>query len=144
MKDGHVQQSGRPEQLFERPENTFVGYFIGSPPINLFNVDVKGDSLNCPALALTGLPRGDLEQGALQIGIRPEHLSFSDISETSAISMVEACENLGIEQIVSLRAPNGELFKVKSRLRQKIDVGSKLAVSVAHKDVLVFQDGVLT
>lgn len=144
MKDGRVQQSGRPEQLFERPENTFVGYFIGSPPINLFNVDVKGDSLNCPALALTDLPRGDLEPGALQIGIRPEHLSFSDPSESSAVAMVEACENLGIDRIVSLRAVNGELFKVKSRLRQKIDVGSKLGVSVAHKDVLVFQDGVLT
>jgi len=143
MKDGRVQQSGRPEQLFERPENTFVGYFIGSPPINLFNVDINGDSLNCPALALKDIPRGDLEPGALQIGIRPEHLSFSDLSETSVASMVEACENLGIEQIVSLRAPNGEHFKVKSRLRKKIEIGSKLAVSVAQKDVLVFQDGVL-
>ena len=141
MKDGRVQQSGRPEKLFERPENTFVGYFIGSPPINLFNVDVQGDSLACPALALSGIPRGGLQPAALQIGIRPEHLRFSEPTEKSAVATVEAYENLGIEQIVSLRANNGELFKVKSRLRQKIVVGSKLAVSVAQKDVLVFQDG---
>lgn len=144
MKDGRVQQSGRPEQLFERPENTFVGYFIGSPPINLFNVDVQGDSLNCPALALTDVPIGQFEPSALQIGIRPEHIRFSDPTETRAVAIVEAFENLGIEQIVSLRAANGEHFKVKSRLRKKIDVGSKLAVSVVPKNILVFQDGKLT
>lgn len=144
MKDGCVQQSGSPEQLFERPQNTFVGYFIGSPAINLFNVDVQGNSLNCPALALTDIPRGDLEPGALQIGIRPEHLSFCEATETSAVAMVETFENLGIDQLVSLRAANGELFKVKSRQRTKFQVGTKLAVSVKPKDVLVFQDGVLT
>ncbi|MBO6777190.1 MAG: TOBE domain-containing protein [Marinibacterium sp.] len=58
--------------------------------------------------------------------------------------MVETFENLGIDQIVSLRAANGELFKVKSRQRTKFQVGTKLAVSVKPKDVLVFQDGVLT
>ena len=80
----------------------------------------------------------------MQIGVRPEHINFSDPALTSAVAVVEACENLGIDQIVSLRAANGEFFKVKSRVRQKFDVGSKLAVSVAQKDVLVFQDGVLT
>ncbi|MDC0738319.1 ABC transporter ATP-binding protein [Cognatishimia sp. SS12] len=143
MKDGRVQQSGRPEQLFERPENTFVGYFIGSPPINLFDVDVQHDNLHCPALALTGLRRGSFEEGALKIGVRPEHIRVTEPKGTGATAMVEACENLGIEQILSLRAANGELFKVKSRLRQKIAVGRPLAVSVAEKDVLVFQDGKL-
>ncbi len=143
MKDGRVQQSGRPEQLFERPENTFVGYFIGSPPINLFNVDVRNDSLVCPALDLSDIPRGQLQPGSLQIGVRPEHLSFSDPTDDGALATVEACEDLGIDKILSLRAANGESFKVKSRARQKIDIGRKLAISVAAKDVLVFQDGKL-
>ncbi|MBO6507122.1 MAG: ABC transporter ATP-binding protein [Roseibium sp.] len=144
MKDGRVQQSGRPEQLFERPENTFVGYFIGSPPINLFNADVHDDSLGCPALSLSGIPRRQLELGSLQIGIRPEHIVLSEPKDANAVAMVEECKNLGIDQIVSLRAANGELFKVKSRLRQKIEVGSRLSVSVAQENVLVFQDGRLT
>ena len=143
MKDGKVQQSGNPEQLFSRPQNTFVGYFIGSPPINLFNVDIQGDTLSCPALALTNIPGKPSAQGELQIGIRPEHLSFSEPTDGSSLAQVESCENLGIEQVVSLRAATGEPFKVKSRLKQTFAVGSKLAVSVVPKDVLVFRDGQL-
>ena len=143
MKDGKMQQSGRPQQLFSRPENTFVGYFIGSPPINLFNVDIQGDTLACPALALADIPRKQAEHGELQIGIRPEHLRFCEPTENSTLAQVESCENLGIEQVVSLRAATGEPFKVKSRLKQKFHVGSKLAVSVVPKDVLVFRDGQL-
>ena len=143
MKDGKVQQSGHPEQLFSRPQNTFVGYFIGSPPINLFNVDIQGDTLSCPALALTNIPGKPSAQGELQIGIRPEHLSFSEPTDGSSLAQVESCENLGIEQVVSLRAATGEPFKVKSRLKQTFAVGSKLAVSVVPKDVLVFRDGQL-
>ena len=144
MKDGRVLQSGRPEQLFERPENTFVGYFIGSPPINLFNVSVQGETLECPALALTGIPRGGLASAALQVGVRPEHLAIAEQHGAGAVAIVEACENLGIDQIVTLRAENGEAFKVKSRLREKITVGSAMSVTVADKDVLLFQDGQLT
>ena len=143
MKDGKVQQSGNPEQLFSRPQNTFVGYFIGSPPINLFNVDIQGDTLSCPALALTNIPGKPSAQGELQIGIRPEHLSFSEPTDGSSLAQVESCENLGIEQVVSLRAATGEPFKVKSRLKQTFAVGSKLAVSVVPKDVLVSRDGQL-
>lgn len=143
MEDGRVQQSGRPEQLFQRPKNTFVGYFIGSPPINLFEADIQGEKITCPALSLTDIPSGQLKPGALQIGIRPEHLRFSEPSETSALAMVEAFETLGVEKIISLRATTGELFKVKARLRNKVTVGTTLAVSVAPKDVLIFQNGML-
>jgi len=144
ITDGHVQQSGRPEQLFERPNNTFVGYFIGSPPINLFDADIQGEKVTCPALLIKDIPRGQLKPGALQIGIRPEHLRFCEPSETSAVAIVEAFETLGIEQIISVRATTGERFKVKARLRNKVTVGATLAVSVAPKDVLVFQNGILT
>ena len=143
MKDGQVQQAGRPEQLFERPENTFVGYFIGSPPINLFSAAVSGGNVACPALGLSNISGSHAAEGEVQIGIRPEHLSFCAPSDGNPLATVEAFENLGIEQIVSLRAENGETFKVKSRLREKVAVGSKLAVSVGAKDVLVFDDGQL-
>ena len=144
MEDGRVQQSGRPEQLFERPKNTFVGYFIGSPPINLFNAHVHPDSIECPALSLSGIPRKQLALGSLQIGIRPEHIMLFEPAASDDFAIVEDCKNLGIDRIISLRAANGELFKVKSRLRQKIEIGDRLSVSVAKENVLVFQDGGLT
>ena len=36
MSEGEVVQTGSPKELFERPNTTFVGYFIGSPAMNLF------------------------------------------------------------------------------------------------------------
>src|ERR1700689_3334960 len=42
MKDGRVLQVASPAQLFERPEHTFVGYFIGSPGMNLIAAEVDG------------------------------------------------------------------------------------------------------
>jgi hypothetical protein len=44
MYDGRVVQIGTPEELFETPEHTFVGYFIGSPGMNLLDAKVEGAS----------------------------------------------------------------------------------------------------
>jgi hypothetical protein len=43
MYEGEVVQIGTPEELFERPEHTFVGYFIGSPGMNLAAAEVSGN-----------------------------------------------------------------------------------------------------
>ena len=40
MSEGEVVQTGTPKDLFERPNTTFVGYFIGSPAMNLFETEV--------------------------------------------------------------------------------------------------------
>jgi glycerol transport system ATP-binding protein len=42
MYDGRVVQIGTPEELFESPAHTFVGYFIGSPGMNLLDANVQG------------------------------------------------------------------------------------------------------
>ena len=42
MHDGDVVQTGTPEELFERPDHTFVGYFIGSPGMNVLPAEIRG------------------------------------------------------------------------------------------------------
>lgn len=44
MYDGRVVQIGTPQELFERPAHTFVGYFIGSPGMNLFDAQIAGNA----------------------------------------------------------------------------------------------------
>jgi glycerol transport system ATP-binding protein len=48
MYDGRVVQIGTPEELFETPEHTFVGYFIGSPGMNLLDAKVEGSAAQSP------------------------------------------------------------------------------------------------
>jgi glycerol transport system ATP-binding protein len=87
MQDGQVLQRGTPEQLFRRPAHTYVGYFIGSPGMNILPCELAGDAgavrarIGDHAVDLGGL--GGLAGqvgagaagGALELGIRPEHVA---------------------------------------------------------------------
>ncbi len=76
MYEGEVVQVGRPDELFERPAHTFVGYFIGSPGMNILPAEVSGDRATVEGHELAlGAAYGRLPQGGkIEIGIRPEFL----------------------------------------------------------------------
>jgi glycerol transport system ATP-binding protein len=77
MHDGRVVQMGTPQDLFEVPAHTFVGYFIGSPGMNLLDARVDGDRA---LVGDTSLPLGGryaAPAGRVQIGIRPEFVTLS-------------------------------------------------------------------
>ena len=70
MKDGVVQQIGRPQEVYDDPINLFVSKFLGTPPINVFEGRVKGGRLfigDEAVLDVPGAPDGDV-----WVGIRPE------------------------------------------------------------------------
>ncbi len=79
MKDGEIVQIGTPVELFERPQHTFVGHFIGSPGMNILPCEVKGGralfagaEVDAPNAALW---RGN--GGSLELGVRPEFVAFA-------------------------------------------------------------------
>jgi glycerol transport system ATP-binding protein len=74
MHDGGVVQTGTPEELFECPEHTFVGHFIGSPGMNVLPARIEGDRAMVEGHAVA-LPRAfaPLPAGVnAEIGVRPE------------------------------------------------------------------------
>lgn len=74
MYEGRVVQMGTPEELFETPAHTFVGYFIGSPGMNFLDVEVRGAHAFLPGGGVVELAGQYAPQaGRVQIGIRPEH-----------------------------------------------------------------------
>jgi multiple sugar transport system ATP-binding protein len=75
LRDGHVEQQGRPLDLYDRPVNTFVGGFIGSPAMNLLNgtPTPQGFALNDGTL-LRLAPPDAVPMGRLTLGVRPEYL----------------------------------------------------------------------
>ena len=73
MYDGRVVQMGTPEELFETPAHTFVGYFIGSPGMNLLDAEVRGNTAMVAGQSVAlGAGYGPVT-GRVQIGIRPEY-----------------------------------------------------------------------
>lgn len=72
MKDGKLQQIGKPQNVYDSPENLFVAKFLGTPAINVFEGKVKDGCLYIGeenVLRLLGIPKNDKE---VYVGIRPE------------------------------------------------------------------------
>ncbi len=78
MYDGRVVQIGTPEELFNRPEHTFVGYFIGSPGMNVIPASVQGQiaTVHGAELKLNRAFKG--LDGKVEIGVRPEFVTLTD------------------------------------------------------------------
>nr|WP_300786588.1 ABC transporter ATP-binding protein [uncultured Acetatifactor sp.] len=70
MKDGMVQQIGRPQEVYDSPANLFVAKFLGTPPVNVFEGQVKDGWLTIGKDAV--LPVKGAAEGPVYAGIRPE------------------------------------------------------------------------
>jgi len=121
MNHGVVEQFGTPQDIYDRPATLFVAEFIGSPAMNLlhFNGSVapQASSLSLGTQTIA-IPRSqDGAQGALALGIRPEHVQLADDGNLRA--RVIATEYLGTTQIVTLENEYGEIVwsSTKARLR---------------------------
>ena len=70
MKDGVVQQIGKPQDVYDSPVNLFVSKFLGTPPLNVFGARVKGGRLFIGDEAVLDVPGA--RDGDVWAGIRPE------------------------------------------------------------------------
>jgi glycerol transport system ATP-binding protein len=99
MYDGGVVQMGTPQELFEKPAHTFVGYFIGSPGMNLLDARVNG---NIAIIDGTEIPLGAGYKpvaGKVQIGIRPEFTRLTAGNDGLEVK-VRRVEDVGRHKIV--------------------------------------------
>jgi multiple sugar transport system ATP-binding protein len=116
MKDGLVQQTGAPLDVYRAPSNRFVAGFLGSPAMNFVEVRLKREE---GALALSGFgpdlalpeqlssalaPHADKE---VVLGVRPEHITIGETGTANGIALqgqIVVAEQLGAQQILEVRA----------------------------------------
>ena len=70
MKQGVVQQIGKPQDVYDSPANLFVAKFLGTPPINVFTGEVKGGQMYIGQDCV--MPVHDVPDQKVIVGIRPE------------------------------------------------------------------------
>ncbi|MEZ4631967.1 MAG: ABC transporter ATP-binding protein [Deinococcales bacterium] len=124
MFEGEVVQTGTPQELFETPAHTFVGYFIGSPGMNLLPCELHQDGLYLGGqeLALADEVFEKLRRqvgggGWLELGIRPEFLNYSPQPVMNALrAHTEHIEDLGNFKMLHCHLEN------KPNLRLKVKV----------------------
>jgi glycerol transport system ATP-binding protein len=110
MYEGLVVQVGTPVELFNKPRHTFVGYFIGSPGMNVLpcNID-NGQPVFCNSLLSTSYPVKNKINGKLEIGIRPEFIDFAD---DGIPVLIEKVEDLGRYQVLTLKHESEQIKMV--------------------------------
>jgi sn-glycerol 3-phosphate transport system ATP-binding protein len=93
MSNGEVQQVGTTDDIYNRPANTFVAGFMGSPPMNLLPAVLQGGDLRVAGSALARVASPDRP---VTLGVRPEDLHVAGPETTAAIAArVDLCEPLG-------------------------------------------------
>ena len=115
MKAGVVQQIGAPQDVYDKPVNLFVATFLGTPPINVFDGQVKNEKLfvgNQAVLPVPGVkdqqvvvgirPEGFIldEQGPLEVSLRRVEVMGRD---TSVVSTHPASRNAQVRSIIPAR-----------------------------------------
>jgi len=104
MYEGEVVQIGTPEELFERPSHTFVGYFIGSPGMNILPCEVQGSAAFVDGMRIPLGFEYDPPAGAkLELGVRPEFVRFAGPNEYGVPVSVENVDNVGRHRIANVR-----------------------------------------
>lgn len=106
MYEGEIVQIGTPEELFDQPAHTFVGYFIGSPGMNILPAELEGNILSL-ASTFFELERNypDLNSAKVELGIRPEFVTVESASAKYSGSprlpyAISSVENIGRHRIV--------------------------------------------
>jgi len=98
MTDGRVVQIGTPQELFERPAHTFVGYFIGSPGMNVIPAEVRGDRAVVQGAEIPLRAAYGPLSGKVAIGVRPEFVRLS--AEEGLPVRIRRVEDVGRHKIV--------------------------------------------
>ena len=152
MKDGIVQQVDTPENLFRYPANKFVAGFIGTPPMNMTEMDVAADSdgiyldIKGKKVEITKDKAKKLQDGGyigrtVDFGIRPEHLTIiPEYNEhTHAQGTVGVYEMLGSEAILYIDLDRDEgrvIAKTDSTIPLK--VGDRVSLNFTAKYIHLF------
>jgi sn-glycerol 3-phosphate transport system ATP-binding protein len=97
MNAGRIEQIGTPEEVYGTPATIFVAGFIGSPPMNLLHGQADGANFTVGEARLP-LPAAAPRNGALILGVRPEHLALD--AQGPLPMKVDVVEMLGAERLV--------------------------------------------
>ncbi len=133
---GKLLQLGDPDDLYQRPANVFVAQFIGSPPMNVLDAEVRNGAL--VAEGVWRLPiAASLPSGKARIGIRPEAIDLVGPSADAHAADVLVSEPLGSETIVDVKIGSA-LVKVRAASDVRPERGARVHLRVDPQDIRLF------
>lgn len=142
LSQGHIQQIGDPQTIYNQPANRMVATFIGNPPMNILPAkfiggafDISGQTLPLPA----SMKKSNFSTSQqLDLGIRPEHINIS--SEPSALTVdVKVVEPLGRETLIRATIPGSlQTLSIQAPGNIRPHPGDKLNLNLDLDYLFVF------
>jgi glycerol transport system ATP-binding protein len=145
MYGGQIVQFGTPTELFEQPNHTFVGFFIGSPGMNLIEVQrcPRGVCFGSTVVALEPWQVDVLQRTKstnIKIGIRPEFVQVSPVaSDDTFEAEVLDVEDLGTYKVVTVQLDH-EKMKVRQSEEFAASIGSRVHLSFPKQWLKLYVD----
>ena len=140
LRDGLIEQVGKPMDLYCNPDNQFVAGFIGSPRMNFLQGVVTGDKVRVDALdgQLVEAPAALSSEGQkVTVGLRPQELSLR--TGESGLS-VDISEHLGGVTYDYLTTPTGERIVVEAKTGATISEGTAVSIEFPADTAYFFDD----
>jgi len=152
MKDGEVQQIGTPQEVFNKPVNTFVAGFIGMPQMNMFDGRlVKKDGKYAVQVGDATIVVSEDKQERLKahnaseqevlVGVRPEHITLETTPGATLTGEVEVSEMMGSSVHLHLNTLGRDVIVIVPTLDLKdnsLGIGSKIEFTFAPNAVHIF------
>lgn len=142
IKDGRLIQQGTPEQLHAQPETPFIGYFIGSPGMNLLDCDLEDGKLRFADFDLRVGRKIQEMLGSygksFKLGIRPEFLEVSAGEKNGATAFtVSVIEDTGAYRVLTCERGS---CRIKARVQESMAVreGDRVWVIFPEDRINVF------
>ena len=140
LKDGYIEQVGKPLELYRNPDNKFVAGFIGSPGMNFLKGVVTDGGVTIVALG-DQLVSTDVSLPAkgssVVVGIRPQHTS---IKGSGGDFTVDITEQLGGVSYVYLNGPTGERVVVESKNEEIMTAGAGISIAIDAETAMFFDE----
>ena len=139
LRDGRIEQVGAPLELYDRPANTFVATFIGSPSMNLITGQYRDRAIVlADGSVLPADPSVAIENGAsLTIGVRPEHVAIVADESRGVAARLLGLEPTGTETVLMAEVA-GVVVTVVTRERLALRPGDTIRLCPALDRQLYF------
>jgi multiple sugar transport system ATP-binding protein len=147
MNQGEILQVASPLEIYHDPANRFVAEFIGSPPMNFLEVEVKNSRLITHGEFRLTLPEEwekilqfYLNQTVI-LGIRPEHLNLSPPAVKNFEVEVDLVEALGNDTYLSVHLVNNLNITLQARIapEQQVKIGDVIWLSMTLERIFLFE-----
>jgi len=145
MREGKVHQIDRPEIIYNKPADTFVATFIGSPMINLFKgimTEQKGRFIIKTQDFHLEYVHDDLRfgNGELEIGVRPEDITVVREAERGLRAKVEVVTDVGAEKYIHTRLGSTSLT-ARAAKEDSFQLGETISLVIRPSRLHIFHDG---